>query len=191
MLNCEIRAEPGQLIVDIRPQIRFRSVLLYMAGGAVLAAELAVTYPHHWDDVARYGAEWRGGTGGWWLWFGFSVASLVWLFMSLVAHPEWFWLGREQVRFAPDALIHRRQIWRWSRTDKYEMQNIKWPYFVRGEGISFAYADRTIRIGAGMAPSDAEELVDALLRQFPQLAPAWSRCVPAPLEPGPLSLTGM
>jgi hypothetical protein len=101
---------------------------------------------------------------------------------------QWLWNlgGKEELQFTESELRHRRILFGLVRTKVYKMAVIKDPSFVaqkRGSamgggghpsGIGFAYNGKNIRTCDNITQPEAKEIVHAVLRQIPELAPIWA-----------------
>jgi hypothetical protein len=98
---------------------------------------------------------------------------------------DWLWNlgGKERIEFTPTELTHRRVLFGMSRMKLYKMSGIKAPCYGPSyrtgrrrhpSGIDFTYEGKGIRLCRGVTQSEAKEIVDAVLRQFPELVPVWA-----------------
>jgi hypothetical protein len=101
----------------------------------------------------------------------------------LVGLYRWLWnlAGVEELEFTPVDLTHRRILLGMTRSSVYRESDIQAPRFVQQTGrsrfsaIGFDYQGRHKYVWWLSPQPEAKEVVDAVLRHFPELAPIWGR----------------
>lgn len=99
---------------------------------------------------------------------------------------RWLWNigGREVVEITPRALTHRRILFGVSRARTYELAGIAKPRFVESRsrgmggrtpsGLGFYYDGKLVKLGDNLTRAEAESLVAAIIREFPENAELWN-----------------
>jgi hypothetical protein len=109
--------------------------------------------------------------------------------MVTVVLCNWLWIvgGKEEVEFTSTTLTIREVLFGMARTKTFDMADVKGPCFVpsrhrgmggsRPSGIEFMSGDKEIIFCRGLTSPEAKEIVDAVVRYLPDLAPIWGRYV--------------
>jgi hypothetical protein len=102
---------------------------------------------------------------------------------------NWLWIvgGKEEVEFTSTTLTIREVLFGMARTKTFDTAYVKGPYFApshprgmggsRPSGIEFMSGDKEILFCRGLTPPEAKEIVDAVVRYLPDLAPISGRYV--------------
>lgn len=88
---------------------------------------------------------------------------------------------REIVTFTPELLTHRGAHFGATTTESFEMAKIREPRFVEPRpgraglptGLQFFYERVSFQVLDGISEEQAKEIIAAVARQFPELAPVW------------------
>jgi len=92
--------------------------------------------------------------------------------------------GKEELEFTTSELTQRRLLFGIPRTRVFMMDRISDPHFVSPQtkgrsytpsGIGFSYAGKQVRVGDQLTQEEANEIVAAVIQQFPELAERWGR----------------
>src|ERR1700735_81970 len=111
-----------------------------------------------------------------------AVFGLFTVFM--LYHWLWKFSGKEELIFTTSELTHRRILFNISRTRVFVMDRISDPHFVpawtKGKpntpsGLGFSYDGKHVRVCDRLTQEEANEIVRAAVREFPELTDRWGK----------------
>jgi len=162
MPRCETHLEPGKLVFRFHSFSTFLFFFIPAFCGFWVYAGL-----HQKQQPGLFFEAWSAVFG--------AFLVCVWV---------WNLTGREELEFTPRELRYRR-VWfgRFARTKVYEAHRMSAPHFLVRPwrhhrirtAIGFTYTGKEIRVCDGIRQPEAKAVADAVLRQFPELAPIWGR----------------
>jgi hypothetical protein len=159
MRRVEIHSMDGKLTVESRPQINWRLVWGFPA----------------WVTLVAVTGKAKLHLGL----LGFIVSGV------LIVSPLWSWImnmtGKEVLEFTSTRITQRQGPFGlfWKITMK--MEKIREPRFVEPRpgraglptGLQFFYQRVSFQVLDGISEAQAKEIIAAVARQFPELAPVW------------------
>ena len=101
---------------------------------------------------------------------------------------RWLWnlSAREELEFTTSQLTYRRLLLGFTRTRVFMMDGITDPHFIPSEqrgrsyipsGIGFSYDGEQVRVCDQLTQAEANQIVEAALKQYPELGDCWGRYV--------------
>lgn len=101
---------------------------------------------------------------------------------------RWLWnlSGKEELEFTASRLTYRRLLLGFTRTRVFTMDRIADPHFIPSEqkgrsyipsGLGFSYDGEQVRVCDQLTQAEANQIVAAALKQFPELGDRWERYV--------------
>jgi hypothetical protein len=169
MVRCAIHSEPGKLVFRFRPfELSVALVVPVILGGFAYAL--------------LYGKDRRSM-------FAFIFFALI---GAMLLHG-WLWsiAGTEELEITVANLTHRRRILGFVRTKTYKVVEMSVPRFDVRPGskgavrtsIAFTYGGREIRLCESIQASEANDMMEAVLRHLPELSSAWGHYIEASPPP--------
>ena len=166
MPRYSMQSDPDCLVFVIPS--RFKLVVFILVPGVAIVFLLALFHPSASQPLDVYTR----------IEFGAFVlaGTVLWL---------WTMFGKEELQFTPTQLTRRRSLLGISRTDAFQIAEIRLPHFVvehpgrkgRPSGIGFQYRGKTLRIATGVRQLEAKEIVETVVAKFPEMKPTWGHYI--------------